>query len=369
MTEGNSTTGWVDLLLIQTELLNTPDALGGKGLVDLVDVDIVFVDTGLLEGEWDGGPWTDTHKQWSDTDDGCADVLSEDLLTKLLSGRALHQENSGSSVRDLGCVTTVDRTILGESWLDLGEGLSGDTWADTVILGNSDLLPLVGLEVLELDLEWCDLLVEPASLLGRGGLLIRLCCESILLGTADATVLGHLLREITHSDGAVLSLWVSVQELAELGDSVWSVLQGHRLNTSTNADVNHAGRDCICNINAGLETRRALSVECANGGGIWKAGSESSSTELSCTTSWWENRADCNILDELWVDLGAVDESLEGTDQEVSGMGVLESSLSALGEWSAESAGYDDVIWVLGQKGGGTSWLEVVGNLADARLC
>ena len=112
-----------------------------------------------------------------------------------------------------------------------------------------------------------------------------------------------------------------------------------------------------------------MSVEGPDGGSIWETSSEGCGAELSGTATAWKDGTDSDVLDEGRVDLGALDEGLEGADEEVGSWGVLESSFSALGEWSAESAGNDDIIWVLGQKTGLAGWLEVGGDLADAGLC
>lgn len=218
MTEGDSTTLGVDLLRGQAKLVDAPHALGGKGLVDLVDVDIILVDAGLLEGNGNSGPGADTHEQGLDTDNAGSDVLADDLLAQALGSGALHEQDGGGTVGDLGGVTGVDGAVLSEGRADLAEGLGGHALADTVIGLDGDGLLLAGLGVGPLDLEGSNLLIEEASLLGLNGLLVGGSGEGILGGTGDTAVLGHVLGQNTHGDLAVGGLRVVLEELGELGD-------------------------------------------------------------------------------------------------------------------------------------------------------
>lgn len=219
MTEGDSTTLGVDLLGGQAKLVDTPHALGGKGLVDLVDVDLILGDAGLLESNGDGSPGADTHEEGLDTDNAGGDVLADDLLAQTLGSGALHEQDGGGTVGDLGGVTGVDGAVLGEGRADLAEGLGGHALTDTVISLDGDGLLLTGLGVGPLDLKRSNLLVEEAGLLGLDGLLVGGSGEGILGGTGDTTVLGHVLGQDTHGDLAVGGLGVALEELGELGNS------------------------------------------------------------------------------------------------------------------------------------------------------
>lgn len=223
MTEGDSTTLGVDLLSGQAKLVDAPHALGGKGLVDLEDVDLILGDAGLLESNGNGGPGTDTHQEGLDTDNAGGDVLADDLLAQTLGSGALHEQNGGSTVGDLGGVTGVDGAVLGKGRADLAEGLGGHALADTVISLDGDGLLLAGLGVGPLDLEGSNLLVEEAGLLGLDGLLVGGSSKSILGGTGDTTVLGHVLGQDTHGDLAVGGLGVVLEELRELGDGAGTI--------------------------------------------------------------------------------------------------------------------------------------------------
>lgn len=172
VSERNRTTLGVDLLLGKPKLVDTPDTLGGKGLVDLEDVDVVLGDAGLLEGNGDGLPWANTHEQGLDTHNAGGDELANDLLAEALGGGALHEEHGSGAVRDLRGVTGMDGTVLGEGRADLAEGLSSDALADAIVGLDGDGLLLLGLGVGPLDIQREDLLVEQAGLLGLDGLLV-----------------------------------------------------------------------------------------------------------------------------------------------------------------------------------------------------
>ena len=126
------------------------------------------------------------------------------------------------------------------------------------------------------------------------------------------------------------------------------VLSGHALNTGTNTNVNHASLDSIGNIHAGHETTAALSVQALDTSVSGEASGESSSTEFGGTTAWGEDGADGNILNELWVDPGALDESFECTDKQLRGHGVFKLALSSLADSGSESTCYDDLLLRLG---------------------
>ena len=131
--------------------------------------------------------------------------------------------------------------------------------------------------------------------------------------------------------------------MREIGRSCLPVLQAHALDTGSDANLDHARLDGMSNINAGLQAGRALSVQGPDRSRDGEASSEGGSTELCGATSWRQDRADGDILDKGWVDLGAVDERLEGTNEQVCSRGVLESSLAALGEGSSQGRRHDDL--------------------------
>jgi hypothetical protein len=157
-----------------------------------------------------------------------------------------------------------------------------------------------------------------------------------------------------------------LEVVAELGHGHWSVLCAHALHTSTDADFNHSCADGVGDLDACLQTGAALSVQGVDGCAFWEAGSESSCTELGSATAWCEDVADCDIFDQLWVDAGALDQSFEGTGEEISAGGVLEASTASLGDSSSQAGGDHDIVWVLLEEGWSAGGSHVRADLGDA---
>src|SRR6185437_5279901 len=124
------------------------------------------------------------------------------------------------------------------------------------------------------------------------------------------------------------------------------------LNTSTDTDIDHARPDSIRDIDARLQSAAALAIQAPDRRRLRDARREGRSAELGRATSRWEHGAHGDILDERRVDAGALDERGEGADQQVSGGGVFETALAALGEGGAQRGGDDDVVGVLLEEGG-----------------
>jgi hypothetical protein len=87
-----------------------------------------------------------------------------------------------------------------------------------------------------------------------------------------------------------------------------------------------------------------LPVQALDGGSDGEAGCEGSGAELGCATAGGEDGADGDIFDELGVDAGAFDQSLEGAVEKVGRLGVFETTFATLCDGRAEGAGYDDLL-------------------------
>lgn len=130
---------------------------------------------------------------------------------------------------------------------------------------------------------------------------------------------------------------------SEVMDSL-PVLCAHAFDASADTNINHTGLNLVGDVNTGLETRRALPVQRANGSSLGQACDERSGAHLSSATTGGEHSSDGNILDESRVDLGSFEDGLEDTSHEVLGRGVLKATLSTLGEGAA-AACCDDDLW------------------------
>lgn len=122
------------------------------------------------------------------------------------------------------------------------------------------------------------------------------------------------------------------------------VVHAHALSTSTNTNINHTSLDLVGDIDHGLQTRRALSVERSDSGFLGEASNKSGSAELGGTGAGSKHIADGDILNEGRVDLGALENGLEDTSEQIACGRVLEGSLAALGEGGAAGGGDDDLL-------------------------
>lgn len=148
-------------------------------------------------------------------------------------------------------------------------------------------------------------------------------------------------------------------------------MRSHALNTRTNTNIDHAGLQSIGNVDDGLESTGALTVQGLDSGSLRKTGNESSSTELSGTTTGREHRADSNILHGLGVNATLVNHGLENTGQHVRSSGVLEATLATLGQSCSQSACHNNIIGMfLGESGSSllATGAEVGGNLVQTLL-
>lgn len=96
VTDGDSTATRVDLGVLKAEVLDTVHGHGGKGLVDLVDVNVVLVELELAQQLGDSSRGADAHHARRDTGDGGTAEFGQDGLVQLDGLGAAHQEDGGS---------------------------------------------------------------------------------------------------------------------------------------------------------------------------------------------------------------------------------------------------------------------------------
>lgn len=226
--KGNGAALWVDLGLWDAELVDAPDALAGKRLVDFVNVDIVEGDAGLAEDERDGGPRADAHEERLDADDARLHVLADDGLAEALGDAAAHEQHRGRAVADLARVAGVNAAVLCESRPDLAERGGRHALAHAVVARHADLALLVRLGVRPLDRQRHNLLVEEARLLRLDRLCVRGRGELVLCAAGHAAVARHVFGQLAHGDAAVCRLLVRLEQVGEFG---------HGLGTGVGASV------------------------------------------------------------------------------------------------------------------------------------
>ena len=195
MSKSNGSAPWVHLSVVKTKLVSAPGGLGGEGLVELVDVDVVLVESSLVEDLWDGVGRSDAHDSWWDTSHGVGDESADNWPSVLLGDGSSGQEDSGGSVGDLGGVSGGGDTSLLEGWFQLAKLLGGGAWSDSAVLGDGDLL-LVALLVDDGGLDWDDLLIEPAVLLGVESSSVGLSGELVQDLSLEVVVLSDVLTKI-----------------------------------------------------------------------------------------------------------------------------------------------------------------------------
>lgn len=193
MTKGNSTTLGVDLLEGDVELLSAVDGLGGEGFVEFDNVNVGDLNTSAFSGDGDSISRSDTHDTGRNTSNSRGNVLAKDGQVELLGSLALHEQNSGSTIRNLGGVTSSGETIFVESRLELGERLSSGARTNTIVVLKNNFF-LVTLLIGDNDLDGDDFSIEKPGLLSGNSLLMRSSGESILLSTGDVELFGDVLR-------------------------------------------------------------------------------------------------------------------------------------------------------------------------------
>ena len=146
-------------------------------------------------------------------------------------------------------------------------------------------------------------------------------------------------------------------------------MRSHTLDTSTNSNVNHTGIDSVGNVGNSHETARALTVQTLDGSRLGETSNKGSSTELSGASTRSKDGTDGDILDELGVDLAAVNETFEHSCQQIGSGSVLETASSGLGDGRAESTSDDNVVGVLfDQTGDATLAPDMGSNLGKTLL-
>ena len=84
VTHGDGTAVDVHFFERDPDFVDGVDGLGCKRLVDFKEINIVLVETSVLEDFGYGVGWTDAHDSWRDTDDRRGDVFANDWETQLL---------------------------------------------------------------------------------------------------------------------------------------------------------------------------------------------------------------------------------------------------------------------------------------------
>lgn len=269
MADGNGATVDVDLLRRKAEDLHVGESDNREGLVDLVEINVLLLDTGMLDGLGNGdsrgsGKALGLVGGITPTKD-----LGDGLDTKLLKLSLGDKNNGSGTIVDGGGVGSSDGTILG-----LEDGTGRLEFLDVEVL---DLLITVNLDgrlaAATRDLDRNNFL-EQTSLGGGLGLLVGVDGILVLGFTAQLMVLGAELGLDTHEllaigitetiglntvDKAAVTV---LDASAEVGHIMGDV--GHALGAAGDNDIGIASHDGLGAKDDGLH---AGSAHLVDGGG------------------------------------------------------------------------------------------------------
>lgn len=351
MTDSDGTTLGVDLGLINTQLADRVQGLGGESLVDFPDVNVRDGHVKLLEELGDSNRGTDTHLVGSTTRNGSTNPAALDLRgqAELGGGRTAHEQSGSGTVADLGAVSSGTSTGGRESGLQASHLLNRDVGADTVILGDGDLLgrSIGVLGVIGEGLDGDDFLVEQTGVLGGSSLLVGLGSERVLVSTGDTVARSDVLGGDTHGHDAVAGvLGVRLLQLGPEngGDGAGAIVSGHGLHSTTDTDVNRSRADSVSNCGDSSQTGGALSVDRVERHAVREAGVDLSHTASLRTTEFLENGTDSDIVDESRVEVRVrLQSGPEDVSEQLFGIGVLETALLRTSNRGTEGRKNDNV--------------------------
>ncbi len=184
----------VDLRLVEAELVDHGERLGGERLVELDHADLVKRPAGALEHLADRRHGADAHDRGVDA----ARRVGEDLRAhggaELGRPRGAHQEHGGAGVVHPGGVARGHGPVLLEHRLQLRHPLGRGVLPDVLVPREVDGVAL------DLDRHRNDLVVEAALGPGGGGPAVGLDRERVLALTGDPVLLGEVLGGDAHED-------------------------------------------------------------------------------------------------------------------------------------------------------------------------
>ena len=349
MAKGDGTTLRVQLSLGDSELVDGVSSLGGEGLVDLENVDVVDGKTAVFEGGRDGESGANSHDLRWDTSDGEGVNAADNLAAVTHGNVSSGEEDAGGTIGNLGGVSGSSSAILLESGLELAETSDSGLRSDSIVLIDCHS-GLIAILVLNSSLVGSDLSLEKTRLLGGIGLHVALKGELILLFTGDTEFSSDILGSDSHRHEAVVGGLAFEDCIAQkIGvDLVRHGRVGHRLEATTDSDVDLTGADSVCNRANSLETGRAKTVDSGNTGGVRVASHEHGHASVGASGARVEHVADNNILNEGLVDSGLLGHGLEAGLKHGFKTSVLLGTLLCAGHGSTGHTDDDDVVVTLG---------------------
>jgi hypothetical protein len=170
-------------------------------------------------------------------------------------------------------------TPLLECRSDLRQTLIRRPWPDALIPRQSNLMRLSCLGILDLRLDWHDLIVDPSFLLRPLGLLIRRSRKSILTFSGHVEIASNILARLAHGLQTILGLTLAHHQLLGELETQAAATSRHKLGSDGEADVDASKMDLVGNVLDGFEAGGTEAVDGGGGGSVGEAGCERGGTD------------------------------------------------------------------------------------------
>src|SRR5215207_2109550 len=308
MADGDCAAVDVHDLRVPAHVLVDGERLRREGLVRLDEVEVLDLPAGPLERLARGRDRAGAHDRRIDAGGRPGGDAGERRQAALLRLLGRHQHHRGGAVVDAGRVAGRHRAILGEGGLQLADGLDRRAGADVLVLVDD------GVAFPGLDGEGRDLVLEPAGLLRRLGLVLRGDGELVLVVARELPLRGDVLGRVAHVvavEGvhqAVLQHRVDEPEVAHLGAGahVGGVRRlAHRLHAAGDDDVGIAVGDLLHADGDGAQPRAAELVQAPGGLLLRDAGVHRRLAGRVLALAGGEHLAEDDLVDLRTLDLGA----------------------------------------------------------------
>ncbi len=343
--------GGVDLPLAQDG-----EDLGGEGLVELDQADLVEGEPGPIEGGAAGEDGPDAHPLGLAAGDGPRLERQQRSQATLLGlGPSGHDAHRGAVVL-AGRVAGGDRRLLVDVQPDRaqrGELLQRDVGTRVLVAVDDD----IGLAAAAGDGHWDQLVGELAGLVGGHGPLVGAQRELVLLLAPDAVVTTQVLRGLDHAAGervvlAARGLASPVEAIEQLDAALLDpaaqpervVLDvGHRLRAAGHDEVRGAGGDRARGVQDRLKARPAAAVDLETGDAGAEAGVEGRDAADRGVLAARVAVTEDDVVDVALLEAGALDQLAQDRRGEV-GRGQRRQGAEEPADRGAEGLADDDVV-------------------------
>jgi len=161
--------------------------------------------------------------------------------------------------------------VIGEGRSDFAEAFEGGAPSRAFIFGESDLLLLARLGILERRRDRDDLVVKPTRLLRPLRTLVRFRGVPVLRFSRDVEVLPDVLRRLSHRLQAILGFLAFHDGRVEGSGATPLFGLAHRLGANRDTDIDASHADLVGDVLHGLQSGRAEAVDGGGGGGVGEA--------------------------------------------------------------------------------------------------